>query len=318
MRPTDIASTPFTDSVFTVNIPGLKIGIGATREVGYEAKRLGITRALVVVGPKLERSEIVRTVMEALATEGIDVDLCTHIRVEPEDTALLEAYHEVRNKPFDGVVSIGGGSTMDTAKVLNLLTSYPADLIDYVNKPIGKGLAPAGRLKPHVAVPTTAGTGSESTSVAILDITQLRVKTGISHPYLRPDVAVIDPLNTLSLPPMVIASSGLDVLNHAIESFTARPYTSRLRVERPADRPVYAGSTPVGDVFALEAIRWVHRYLRRAVARPYDVEARYYMMLAASVAGIGFGHAGVHVPHAMAYPIAGLVREWHPRDYDFG
>ncbi|MCL6647143.1 MAG: iron-containing alcohol dehydrogenase [Chloroflexi bacterium] len=318
MRPTDIASSPLTDTVFTLNVPDLKVGLGATREVGYEARRLGIRRALVVVGPRLEGSETLGTVLESLAAEGVESELCTRVRVEPEDEAVLEAYQEVREKRFDGVVSVGGGSTIDTAKMLNLLTSYPAELMDYVNKPVGKGLPPGGRLKPHVAVPTTAGTGSESTGVAILDITALRVKTGISHPYLRPDVAVVDPLNTLSLPPMVTASAGLDVLNHAIESFTARPYTSRPRVARPAERPVYAGATPVGDIFALEAIRWVHRFLRRAVARPHDLEARYYMALAASVAGIGFGHAGVHVPHAMGYPIAGLVRGWHPADYDFG
>lgn len=318
MRATDIANSPFTDSVFTINVPYLKFGVGATRDVGYETRRLGVSRALVVADPKLEQSDTVRTVTEGLAAEGIGVELCTHVHVEPEDTALLEAYHEVRDKKFDGVVSVGGGSTIDTAKILNLLSTHPAELRAYVNKPIGQGLAPPTRLKPHVAIPTTAGTGSESTSVAILDISSLKVKSGISHPYLRPDVAIIDPLNTMTLPPTVTASSGLDVLNHAIESFTARPYTTRAKIEHPSQRAVYAGSTPVGDIFALESIAWVHRYLRRAVAQPYDLEARYYMMLAASMAGIGFGHTGVHVPHAMAYPIAGMVREWHPPDYDFG
>jgi len=117
---------------------------------------------------------------------------------------------------------------------------------------------------------------------------------------------------------MVTASSGLDVLNHAIESFTTKPYTSRPKYKDPSERPVYAGSTPIADVFASEAIRWVHRYLRRAVANPYDIEARYFMMLGASIAGIGFGHAGVHLPHAMAYPIAGMIRRWYPKDYEFG
>jgi alcohol dehydrogenase len=154
--------------------------------------------------------------------------------------------------------------------------------------------------------------------VAILDLATAKVKSGISHRSLRPDVAIIDPLNTLTLPPMVTASSGLDVLNHAIESFTTHPYTARPPVAHPRDRAVYAGATPVADLFALESIRWVHRYLRRAFAQPRDIEARYYMMLGASIAGIGFGHAGVHIPHAMGYPLAGMVRQWHPDDYDFG
>jgi len=318
MRSTDIVSSPLTDSVFTINVPYLKFGIGATQDVGYETRRLGVSRALVVADPKLEQSDILRKVTDKLAAEDIDLELCTLVHIEPEDTAVLKAYREIRDKKFDGVVSVGGGSTIDTAKILNLLSTHPAELRAYINKPIGQGLAPPSPLKPHVAIPTTAGTGSESTSVAILDISDLKVKSGISHPYLRPDMTIIDPLNTLSLPPTVTASSGLDVLNHAIESFTARPYTTRMKVEHASQRAVYAGSTPVGDIFALETITWVHRYIRRAVAQPYDVEARYYMMLGASVAGIGFGHAGVHVPHAMGYPIAGMVRDWHPADYEFG
>lgn len=318
MRATDIVNTPFNDAVFSINIPSVKFGMEASRDTGYEVKRLGVRRALVVIDPHLEASDVVRVVLGSLEREGIDVETLTLVRIEPEDTALLEAYHRIRNKTYDGFVSVGGGSTIDTTKILNLLYTYPADLLDYVNKPIGKGLSPAGPLKPHVAVPTTAGTGSESTSVAIFDITAIRVKSGISHRYLRPDVAIIDPLNTISLPPMVTASSGLDVLNHAIESFTAHPYTARPRVEHAGDRPVYVGSTPVGDIFSIQAIGWVHDYIRRAVSQPYDIVARYYMMLGASIAGIGFGHAGVHIPHAMGYPIAGMVRDWYPTNYEFG
>ncbi len=169
--------------------------------------------------------------------------------------------------------------------------------MDYVNRPIGRGLSPPGPLKPMIAVPTTAGTGSENTNVTIFDIHSMRVKTGISNQHMRPTVAVVDPLTTLSLPPMVTASSGLDVLNHAIESFTSHPYTAREKPPHsPDERPVYSGATPISDIFARQAIMWVHRYLRRAVADPLDIEARYYMMLGASIAGIGFGHAGVHVP----------------------
>lgn len=318
MKPSDIVSTPITDSVFAINVPYMKFGLHATNDVGYEAKRLGIARALLVVDPHLLESDTLKTVQESLRLEDIAIELLSQIRIEPEDTALIEAYQTIKDKDFDGFISVGGGSTIDTAKVLNLLHSYPAPLRDYVNKPIGQGRPPKGPLKPHVAVPTTAGTGSESTSVAIFDITAIHVKSGISHRYLRPDIAIIDPLNTLSVPPMVTASSGLDVLNHAIESMTAHPYTARPKFNHPSERPVYAGSTPMSDIFATQSIAWVHRYIRRAMAEPYDVEARYYMMMGATAAGIGFGHAGVHIPHAMGYPIAGMVQSWHPADYDFG
>lgn len=318
MRPTDVVNTPFNDGVFAINVPSLKFGMESTHDVGYEAKRLGIHHALIVVDPHLESSLVYDTVKEALDKENIDSATTTMVRVEPEDTMVLEAFQAIREKTIDGFISIGGGSTIDTAKMLNLLYSYPRDLLDYVNKPIGQGIGPSGPLKPHIAVPTTAGTGSESTSIAILDISAIKVKSGISHRYLRPEVAVIDPLNTLSLPPMVTASAGLDVLNHAIESFTAHPYTARIKVKDPANRPVYVGATPIGDIFAIQAVGWVHHFIRRAVAQPYDIEARYYMMLGASIAGIGFGHAGVHIPHAMGYPIAGMVRGWAPHDYKYG
>ncbi|MGA8259772.1 MAG: hydroxyacid-oxoacid transhydrogenase [Arenicellales bacterium] len=318
MRPTDIVSTSFNDAIFTINIPYVKFGIGATRDVGYEAGRLGVTRALVAIDPNLQHADMTRIVLDSLRDQGIDVEIMTEVRIEPEDTAIIEASRAIKDKKIDGFLSLGGGSTIDTAKILNLLYRHPAELTDYINKPIGKGIAPPGPLLPHIAIPTTAGTGSENTSVAIFDITEMRVKSGISHAYLRPDIAIVDPLNTVSLPAMVTASSGLDVLNHAIESLTAHPYTAREKVAQPSERPVYAGSTPVGDIFAMQAINWVHRYIRRAVANPLDIEARYYLMLGASIAGIGFGHAGVHIPHAMGYPIAGMVRRWAPKDYEFG
>lgn len=318
MDPSFLASSPLNDTVFVINIPQVKFGLGATRDVGYEAKRLGMRNLLLVVGSKLKESRLLQQVKSNLEREGMTVNVTHHVRVEPEDQELVNAYREVKDLKIDGFVALGGGSTIDTAKIINLLYTYPADLNDYVNRPIGKGISPPGPLKPMIAIPTTAGTGSENTNVAIFDVVKLRVKTGVSNQYLRPSVAIIDPLNTVTLPPMVTASSGLDVLNHAIESYTAHPYTARPLVTDPSQRPVYSGATPIGDIFALEAIKWVHDYLRRAYADPYDIEARYYMMLGASVAGIGFGHAGVHIPHAMAYPIAGMLRKWYPEDYEFG
>ncbi|MEM3711617.1 MAG: hydroxyacid-oxoacid transhydrogenase, partial [Thermoprotei archaeon] len=313
-----LVSTTRNDSVFVINIPPVKFGMGVTKEVGVEARRAGIKKALLVVGNRLMDTSLPEAVKSALEGEGVKVESLTRVRVEPEDEAVLDAYREIKDKEIDGFVSLGGGSTIDTAKILNLLYTYPRDLNDYINKPVGSGVSPPGPLKPHIAIPTTAGTGSETTNVAILDVVKIRVKTGISNPYLRPSIALVDPLNTITLPPMVTASTGLDVLNHAVESYTTRSYTSRPALKNPEERAVYSGATPIGDLFAEKAIRWVHRYIRRAYSQPYDLEARYYMMLGASIAGIGFGHVGVHLPHAMAYPIAGMVRRWHPEDYEFG
>jgi alcohol dehydrogenase len=313
-----IAYTPTNDSVFVIEVPRIKFGLGAVKEVGFEAKRLGLKSVLLVVGKRLSQSKLTEEVIQKLEEASISVKKIEEVKVEPDDEALIEAYKKIKDERVDGFVALGGGSTIDTAKVLDLLHTYPAELSEYINAPIGKGSVPPGPIKPLIAIPTTAGTGSESTAVAVLDVKSLKVKTGISNPYIRPAVALVDPLTTLTLPPMVTASTGLDVLNHAIESFTSRPYTSRQIPESPLKRAVYAGSTPVGDIFASKAIEWVNRYLRRAVANPNDIEARYYMMLGASIAGIGFGHAGVHLPHAMAYPIAGMVEKWYPPDYDFG
>jgi hydroxyacid-oxoacid transhydrogenase len=314
-----IAYSQQNDPVFTISLPQtIKFGFGVAKEAGYEARRLGIRRALMVVGPRLAETRLAEEVKASLEAEGIEVRALTRVKIEPDDEAIEEAYRAIKDLEIDGFIALGGGSTIDTAKILDLLYTHPAPLENYINMPVGKGMTPPGPLKPLIAIPTTAGTGSESTAVAVIDIKKLKVKTGISNPYIRPTVALIDPLTTITMPPMVTASSGLDVLNHAIESYTARPYTSKPRSQSPGERSVYSGATPLGDIFGEKAIEWVSNYLRRAYASPLDIEARYYMMLAASIAGIGFGHVGVHVPHAMAYPIAGMVRSYYPEDYDFG
>jgi hydroxyacid-oxoacid transhydrogenase len=187
--------------------------------------------------------------------------------------------------------------------------------LDYVNPPIGKGLPVPGPLKPLIAVPTTAGTGSETTGVAIFDLSRMHAKTGIASRRLKPLLGLLDPENTRSQPPQVAASAGLDVLSHALESYTALRFSERPHPERPALRPTYQGSNPISDVWSLQALRMVSRYLVRAVEDPADEEARAQMLLAASYAGIGFGNAGVHLPHGMSYPVSGMVREYRSEGY---
>jgi hydroxyacid-oxoacid transhydrogenase len=199
---------------------------------------------------------------------------------------------------------------------VNLYTTHPpADFLDYVNPPIGKGLPVPGPLKPLIAIPTTAGTGSETTGVSIFDLTRMHAKTGIASRRLKPTLGLLDPDNTRTMPPEVAASSGLDILSHAIESFTAMPFTDRPMPDSPKLRPAYQGSNPISDVWSLQAMRMVAGYLVRAVEDPADDEARAQMLLAASYAGVGFGNAGVHLPHGMSYPVSGNVKTYRAPGY---
>jgi hydroxyacid-oxoacid transhydrogenase len=238
------------------------------------------------------------------------------VRVEPTDLSFRDAIEFAAAHQIDGIVAVGGGSVIDTAKAVNLYTTYPpADFLDYVNAPIGRALPVPGPLKPLIAVPTTAGTGSETTGVSIFDLTEMHAKTGIASRRLKPTLGLLDPENTRTMPPQVAASSGLDVLSHAIESFTAMPYTSRPRPESPRLRPAYQGSNPISDIWALQALRIVARYLVPAVEDPSNEDARAQMLLAASYAGVGFGNAGVHLPHGMSYPVSGQVRDYRAPGY---
>ena len=309
------ASTAAKESAFTLDTSSIKYGPGVTSEVGFDMKKLGAERVMVVTDPRLADSEPVAVALAALRAEGIDAVLYDQVRVEPTDISFHDAIDFAREGNFDGYLSVGGGSTIDTAKAANLYATYPAEFLDYVNPPIGKGVPVPGALRPHIAVPTTAGTGSETTGVAICDLTEMHVKTGIAHRALRPQIGVLDPHNTRTLPQMAAASTGLDVLSHALESLTALPYDSRDAPESPGMRPAYQGANPISDIWATKAIEMVAANLVRAIQDTEDDEARSAMLLAAAYAGIGFGNAGVHLPHGMSYPVSGMVRSYVPPGY---
>jgi hydroxyacid-oxoacid transhydrogenase len=303
-----------TETVFTWGAPPLKFGVGALDELGFDCAQLGLDHVLIVTDDGVAATGIPNRAAEAMQNAGLKPTIFTGVHVEPTDKSFREAADFARDTEWDGFVAVGGGSSIDTAKAINLLTTNPGDLMDYVNKPVGGGKAPTVPLKPLVAVPTTAGTGSESTAMCVLDILALKVKTGISHLRLRPVLAVIDPLVTLTVPPHVTAACGMDVLCHALESYTARHYRSYPR-RLPEQRAVYVGNNPVSDAFIEKALPLLSRSFRRAVLTGDDLAARTDMLLAASFAGMGFGNAGCHIPHACAYPIAGRVRTYRPPDY---
>jgi hydroxyacid-oxoacid transhydrogenase len=303
------------ETIFTLEATPIKFGPGAAQDAGWELKRLGVKRALLVTDPGVRKVGHADMVKERIEAEGIEVEVWDRARVEPTIDSFQEACDFALEAKVDGFVSVGGGSSIDTAKVANLITTHPAAVMDYVNPPVGEGRKPPSPLQPHLAIPTTSGTGAEATTVAVLDIPDMKVKTGISHRYLRPSQGLVDPDLVRTLPPEVVASTGLDVICHAAESFLSRPYDQRERPESPDDRPPYQGSNPVADVWSAKALEYGGKYLRRAVADGDDIEARGFMMLAASMAGVGFGSAGVHIPHACAYPIAGLKHEYQPAGY---
>jgi hydroxyacid-oxoacid transhydrogenase len=307
------------ETIFTMDSSSIKYGPGATKEVGHDMRQLGARRVMVVTDPGLASSEPVTNTLESLRRKDIVAVLFDQVRVEPTDASMETAIQFATEGQFEGFVAVGGGSSMDTAKVANLYATYPADFLSYVNPPIGDGRPVPGRLKPLIAIPTTAGTGSETTGVAIFDLLEMQAKTGIAHRALRPLIGIVDPDNTRTLPPMVAACTGLDVLSHAVESLTALPFHLRLAPENPGLRPAYQGANPLSDIWAAKAIQMVSQNLIRAIEDPSDDEARGQMLLAAAFAGIGFGNAGVHLPHGMSYPVSGMVRDFlvdgYPADH---
>lgn len=303
------------ETIFTLEATPLKYGPGASEEAGWELKRMGVKRVMLVSDPGVVKANITGRIQEQIEAEGIEVEVWDRSRVEPTADSFQAAADFAVEGNFDGFVAVGGGSSIDTAKVSDLIATHGGEIIEYVNPPVGGGKKPPGPLKPLLAVPTTSGTGAEATTVAILDIPEQKVKTGISHVYLRPNRGIVDPLLTMTMPSEVTSSCGLDVVCHAAESYLTKPYNERPKAENPDDRPPYQGANPIADMWSGKALEYGGKYLRRAVENGEDVEARGAMMLGASLAGIGFGSAGVHIPHACAYPIAGLKHEWQPPGY---
>jgi hydroxyacid-oxoacid transhydrogenase len=308
-----------TETAFSIDTSSIKYGPGVTLEVGYEIARLGCKKILIVTDPNLADMPVIKRAYESLESEGLEVTVFDKVKIEPTDASFKDAILFATEGNFDGYVAIGGGSTIDTAKAANLYATYPADFLDYVNAPIGKGRAVPGQLKPLVAIPTTGGTGSETTGVAIFDLLEMKAKTGIAHRYLRPLVGLVDPDNVCSMPKMVQACSGLDLLCHGLEAYTALPFDHRNAPVHPGERPSYQGSNPISDIWATKAVEICSQNIVSAVHNADDYQSRSQMILAATFAGVGFGNAGCHLPHGMSYPVAGMVKdnivEGYPEDH---
>ena len=314
----DFALLENSDRGFTLGMPTFTFGSGVLAEAGDNARELGLRRVALFTDKRLAQGEHVAKVKSSLASAGVDVVVYDEVVVEPTDTSLQEAARFARDAGVDGFVSVGGGSVMDTCKAANLYATHPADFMTYVNAPIGAGQRVPGPVKPHIACPTTSGTGSEVTGIAIFTLGALNAKTGIISRRLIPTIALIDPDVTRSLPANIVASTGFDCMSHALESITARLYPRRLNPARGIERPVSQGANPFSDALAGQALDSVGKYLVRATRDPSDTEARTEMMYAAMLAGVAFNAAGCHLPHGLSYAVSGLARDWHVDGYPPG
>lgn len=301
---------------FEMAASNIRFGKGITAEIGMDLKDLGVKKCMFCTDPNIAKLPMMQTVLDSFEKEGVEYVVYDQVRVEPTDTSFKQAIDfAIRNK-VDSFVALGGGSVIDTAKAANLYSTYPTDdFLLYVNAPIGKGQPVPGPLKPLFAIPTTAGTGSETTGVAIFDLEEMHAKTGIASRMLKPTLGIVDPDNTMTMPPMITASTALDILTHAVESYTAIAYTNRPYPERPIYRPAYQGANPISDMWAIKAMEIMADNFVTAVEEPTNEDARGWMALAAAFAGVGFGNAGVSLPHGMSYPVSGLVREYIAPDY---
>lgn len=303
------------ESVFTWAAPPLKFGNGALNEIASDVRAFDARSCLIITDRQVRDTGVPDDVLHLLREGNITSEIFDEVGIEPTNESIDHAVQWAKQRDWDSFLAIGGGSVIDTAKAVNLLTTHPGDLLDFVTPPIGEGKAPWLPMKPLIAVPTTAGTGSESTTICVIDFLDMHLKAAVSHASLRPSMAVVDPLTTISLPAQVTAASGMDVLSHALESYTSVAYDAKPAAEDPSKRPAFCGSNPISDLWCEQALRMVGKNLRKAVMNGRDLNARSQMALASASAGTGFGNAGTHLPHANAYPIAGAVKDYQADGY---
>lgn len=303
---------------FTVEMPRITFGRGTLAETGDRARSRGIGRAALFTDPYLANGPHVATVKASLAASGIDVAVFSEVQIEPGDASVMDATAFLNEGRFDGVISVGGGSVMDTVKAALVYHLHPASFLTYFGPPVGDGVAVPGPVLPHIACPTTSGTGSETTGLSVIRIDALHTKFVIASRHILPEEAIVDPACTDSLPGMVVASSGFDLMSHAIECYTARAYTRWRKVEKPGARPMIQGANPWSDLHAREALRIVGEYLERGVSDAADIEARDKLMWGATLAGLAFGNCGTHLPHAFSYAISHLIKTWRVSGYPAG
>ncbi len=300
---------------YTVAIPKLTFGRGSLAEVGQRAHALGLKKVALFTDTMLESGPIIEIVSQSLKQCGIEFNIFSDIRIEPDDDCVMVAAAMLTESNPDGVISVGGGSVIDTAKAALLVAAHGGHIREYFAKPAGNGKAVPGSVLPHIACPTTSGTGSECTSISVIRINELNTKFVVASPHLLATQAIVDPQCCDSLPGNVVASTGFDLLCHALECYTARAYTKHLEVKDPNARQLIQGANPFSDLSAQKALEIAGNYLVRGVADNTDTEARDNLMWGATLAGIAFGNSGTHLPHAMSYGVTHLMNDITSKDY---
>ena len=304
---------------FTIEIPKVTFGRGVLQEVGERAKALSMQSVALFTDAQLEHGPYVASVKQSLLKAGLRCEIFSDIRIEPDDVCVDEAAKFLISggsaDGFDGVISVGGGSVIDTAKAAMVCAKYSRPVRDYFAKPVGEGIPVPGPLYPHIACPTTAGTGSECTSISVLRIRELNTKFVFASQHMLPDAAVIDPTCCDTLPSEIVASTGFDLLSHALECYTAKAYTQWGAVENPNARPLTQGANPWSDLAATKALEIAGEYLVRGVTDASDQAARDQLMWAASLAGMAFGNSGTHLPHALSYGVTHLMKDITTKGY---
>ncbi len=261
------------------------LGKGALEQVGKEAAALGGRRVLLVTDPGVVKAGLLEVPQKALAGEGLTVEVFDGVEPDPPVRVVDACILMIRNKEIDLVIGLGGGSALDVAKGAAALAPNGGQALDYV------GLDTVSRRGlPKILIPTTAGTGSEATRVFVMTDEADNTKKVVYSNFLLAEVAILDPLLTLSLPPAVTADTGMDALVHAIEAY------------------VSVNTTPFAEILSLAAIRLIAANLPKACAKGNQVEARYYMLLAANLAGAAFTSGGLGAVHGLAYV---LGTEYH-------
>lgn len=304
------------ETVWQLQMPRIRFGRNSIEELAFQFEDLGVeggARGLIVTDENLVSLGHAERVREQL--DEYEIDVYDGVEREPSIEAANDCLSFVRDETseegYDFYIGFGGGSCIDTAKVTRAVIANGGEPLDYIAEPTGNGQPVTESGPPLVLVPTTAGTGAEISPVAILSVEEKETKEGISSDHIRADAALLDPTLTTTLPPDITAKTAMDALGHAIEGYTTHPYDSLLRASDPASRPVYAGRTPVTEMFSEKAISLLSSNVRRAVHNGDDLEARENMLQGALLGAISGLTAGASLCHAMAYPVGNRYHTFH-------
>ena len=271
-----------TSTILFRTTPRILLGNGSIEQIGAEVRNLKGKRTFIVTDPGIVQSGILEKVTAALKSDKISFGVFDKVESDPRIEIVAQTLAQLQQQKYDSVIGLGGGSSLDIAKLVSVMAKNSGKISDY----FGIDLVPHPGL-PLILVPTTAGTGSEVTPIAILSDEAEHLKKGVVSAHLFPKVALLDPLLTLGLPSAVTASTGMDALIHAIEAFTS------------------INANDLTDHFAFKAIQLIYGNIRTAYARGEDVNARFNMLEGSLVAGLAFANAGVTAVHAFAYPLGG-------------